>query len=502
MGSEVIKNLTRTFTQVHIGGVLLVGFFLILLTYFTVSEQFDIRLPSVFSGSSPANPDNNNNNSTSPSLQEKLNSPPQPGNETKAEEGQEKGQAKKPPELSPLPPPPPPPPKEDNGVKQPAGGLPTEPICDLRDFRYDVCDMTGDARVLAKFSTVLFVPSSPNSEAQEWKIKTQSRKYVGTEEVTVKQLHGPHEAPPCSANHSVPAVIFSVGALTGNFWHDFSDVIVPLFITSREFNGDVQFLIADVVMRQWFVVKYAPILKALSRFDFIDFDRDDAIRCFPRVTVALRSHGDLWIDPKRSPNGYTLVDFRRLVRNAYALGPDTPVKLEKDKKPRLMLIARGGSRKITNVPEVVELADRLGFEVAVVDPKGDHNMTEFAKKVNSSDVFMGVHGAGMTNMVFLRMKAVMIQVVPYGKLEGMAEGFIGDPAKGMGMKYLQYSIAVEESSLLDKYGRDDPIVKDPESVHKAGWKAVGDYYMWNQDVRLDINRFQPVLVKALELLKE
>jgi hypothetical protein len=40
-------------------------------------------------------------------------------------------------------------------------------------------------------------------------------------------------------------------------------------------------------------------------------------------------------------------------------------------------------------------------------------MPNFARLVNSADVMMGVHGAGLTNMVFLPSRAVLVQVVPF-----------------------------------------------------------------------------------------
>jgi hypothetical protein len=30
----------------------------------------------------------------------------------------------------------------------------------------------------------------------------------------------------------VPAIVFALGGLTGNYWHDFSDALVPLFVAS------------------------------------------------------------------------------------------------------------------------------------------------------------------------------------------------------------------------------------------------------------------------------
>jgi hypothetical protein len=73
------------------------------------------------------------------------------------------------------------------------------------------------------------------------------------------------EAPQCTRSSDVPAILFSIGGYTGNIFHDFSDVIMPLFTASRPFNGKVQFLMTDT--QTWWLIKYNKILKALSLYE-------------------------------------------------------------------------------------------------------------------------------------------------------------------------------------------------------------------------------------------
>jgi capsular polysaccharide biosynthesis protein len=53
-----------------------------------------------------------------------------------------------------------------------------------------------------------------------------------------------------------------------------------------------------------------------------------------------------------------------------------------------------------NADEIVRSAEKFGFEVVVSE--GTHKVAPFAEIANSCDAIMGVHGAGLTNMVFLR----------------------------------------------------------------------------------------------------
>ncbi|XP_020089045.1 uncharacterized protein LOC109710717 [Ananas comosus] len=456
-----MKSLVRSLSKSNVGAGLLAGFFLVLLTYFTMSEQFVIRAPNCF---------------LQPSTEQEVVSTPS------AKDVEQGG-----------------------GNEKSNQSIELKPVCNTTNRRCDVCDMTGDARILGSNSTVLYVPPPEiiNPKPQEWKIRVQSRKHLPwIKSVTIKSLRGPFEAPPCTVRHNVPAVVFALGGLIGNTWHDFSDVIVPLYLTSRRFDGEVQFIITD--LKPWWVEKYNVILKKLSRYEIIDFDSDKEIRCYPRALVGLWSHRDFGILPGSPPEGYTMLDFRLFIREAYSLPKDVPISYRDrpEKKPRLMLINRWQRRRWMNVDEVAKSVEELGFEVVVVEPKMDVNLTEFAKVVDSCDGLMGVHGAGLTNIIFLRTNATLIQVVPYGKLESMVEGFIGWAAREMKLRYFEYTISVEESSLLEKYGRDDPVIQDPDVVHMAGWRAVGQIYMHDQDVKLNVTRFAPTLLKALELLRQ
>jgi hypothetical protein len=200
-----------------------------------------------------------------------------------------------------------------------------------------------------------------------------------------------------------------------------------------------------------------------------------------------------------------MMDFRLFVREAYGLPApevDIPYRADKDdpeKKPRIMLIDRGKTRRFMNMPDILRGLDWFGFEVVRADPRIDSNLEEFVRLVDSCDAMMGVHGAGLTNMVFLRSGAVLVHVVPYG-IEFMANGFYGAPARDMGLRHVQYSISPDESTLLEKYGGNHTVIKDPEAMRNSGWEKVGEFYMTKQDVVLNMTRFGPSLLKAIEFI--
>ena len=316
---------------------------------------------------------------------------------------------------------------------------------------------------------------------------------------SIKPVKVSQEFPQCTHHHSIPAVIFSTAGYVGNHFHEFTDIIIPLFLTSRQFNGEVKFIVTD--MRPWWISKYKAILNKLSKYEVMNIDKDDEVHCFPSVNVGLkRYHKELSFDPQKY--SYSMKDFRDFLRSSYSLKRVEAMQMREGErqKPRLLLLARRRSRSFTNTAQIAKMAKSMGLEVIIMEAGG--SMPSFAEVVNSCDVLLGVHGAGLTNILFLPENAVFIQVVPYGGVDWIAKYDFGLPSKDMGLKYLEYKIRVEESTLIQQYPLDHMIIKDPPSIGKIGWEAFKSTYLDQQNVMLDVNRFRPTLQKALELLHQ
>ncbi|CAL4964862.1 unnamed protein product [Urochloa decumbens] len=380
-------------------------------------------------------------------------------------------------------------------------------VLNTKGYYSETCEVDGDVRVNGTALSVSLVPTGrSSSERREWRIQPYSRKILpGIRPVTVTQLPDGAAAPACTARYAMPAVLFSVGGLTGNFWHDFTDVLVPLFIASRRYGGEVQLLITN--MESWWPAAYKPILRRLSKYDAVDLDADEHVRCFPRVTVGVHMHRDLGIIPEwvPGPRRFAMPDFTRLLRDIYALpraAVPPPASQPPGRRPRLLLIRRTHSRRFVNEEEVLRAAEAAGFEAAPIELRREAGVEVNAREVNAHDVLLGVHGAGLTNMLFLPPGGVLIQVVPYGNMEHIARLEYGEPAKGMGLKYLDYSVSAEESTLLEMLGPEHLAIKDPEAVHRSGWNNMTHFYLNKQSVRVDVARFAPTLAQAFDHLRQ
>ncbi|KAF9602415.1 hypothetical protein IFM89_027544 [Coptis chinensis] len=381
-----------------------------------------------------------------------------------------------------------------------------KPVCNVFEERSDFCNIDGHIRVHGNSSTIYFASSQVGGWAgnESWRLRPYARKTDLTAmgsvtQLSVKPITANQIAPSCSVNHSVPAVVFSIGGYSGNHFHDFADILVPLYVTSRQFDGEVQFLITNV--KAFWLLKYQTALKALSRYDIINMDKDNDVHCFPSVIVGLQYHTELIIDPSKSVNGYSMSSFREFLRSAYSLKRKRAIKISdrRRKKPRLLIVSRKRTRSFTNGDDIVKMAKSLGFAVVVAEP-GMTGLSQFAQIVNSCDVMMGVHGAGLTNLVFLPTNAILIQIVPWGRLEWLSTHYFGEPAVRMNIRYMEYRIKEEESTLIQQYPRDHAVFKDPMSIHKQGWNALKSTFLDKQNVNLDVHWFRRTLLEALELL--
>ncbi|KAL5059303.1 hypothetical protein RYX36_030907 [Vicia faba] len=407
--------------------------------------------------------------------------------------------------------------------------------CDRTGHRSDICVMKGDIRTESSSSSIFvynFSSENVDQVLQQDKIKPYTRKWETSVMDTIDELNlvskkvDSRRVRKCDVQHDVPAVFFSNGGYTGNVYHEFNDGIIPLYITSQHFNMKVVFVILEY--HDWWIMKYRDILSHLSEFPPIDFSKDNRTHCFNEAIVGLKIHDELAVDSSLMEGNKSIVDFRKLLDKAYLprikglireegrelqekskqqntisplsrSEPETSQGLEEiaRPKPKLVIVSRSGSRAITNENLLVKMAEEIGFHVAVLKPKKTSELAKIYKVLNESDVMIGVHGAAMTHFMFMKPKSVFIQVVPLGT-NWAADTYYGEPARKLGLKYIGYEIHPKESSLYDKYDKNDPILSDPDSITNKGWEYTKKIYLDSQNVKLDLRRFRKRLHRAYE----
>ncbi|ESQ33336.1 hypothetical protein EUTSA_v10008470mg [Eutrema salsugineum] len=256
-------------------------------------------------------------------------------------------------------------------------------------------------------------------------------------------------------------------------------------------------------------MKYGDIVSQLSDYPPVDFNGDNRTHCFKESIVGLMIHDELTVDPSLMFGNKTILDFRNVLDRAYwprirgLIQDEAANKTGKRfqelglKKPKLVILSRNGSREVLNENLLVGLAEEIGFFVEVLRPDKTTELAKIYRCLNSSDVMIGVHGAAMTHLLFLKPRTVFIQIIPIGT-EWAAETYYGEPAKKLRLKYIGYKIKPDESSLYDEYGKDDPIIRDPKSFTRKGWDYTKKMYLERQNVKLDLKRFRKPLSCAYD----
>ncbi|KAL3636976.1 hypothetical protein CASFOL_019275 [Castilleja foliolosa] len=380
---------------------------------------------------------------------------------------------------------------EENRAKLKASGF----VCNVEVFSKH-CVSNRPVQIDTLSMTVT-VPS--NQQVQETVIRPYARQEDNTllKTVTpVKIIHGNITPPACHHRHDIPAVVFSSSGFVGNIFHEINEIIIPLYTTTRHFKSRVILVMEDY--RPSFIKKYGKILARLTSYEIINPARNSTIHCFPGIVIGLKFHGHLAINSTDIPTGLSMKDFRHLLRESLGLKYRHVSLIE---KPTVMLLSRTTSRRFLNEDEMVIMMEEIGFRVVVVKrAKVVSDLGLFSKMINSCSVFVGAHGAGLTNELFLPDGAVMVQVDLIG-LEWAAATYYGDPARAMGVRYLRYRVDPEESSLLKVfYGqRNHTYITN---VRVLPGHAGREVYLNGQNVRVNVARFRETMVEAMSLVQD
>ena len=120
--------------------------------------------------------------------------------------------------------------------------------------------------------------------------------------------------------------------------------------------------------------------------------------------------------------------------------------------------------------------------------------------IHSGHAMIGIHGAALIHTIFLRLGSVFMQVVPLGT-EWVAEVCYARLASNVGSEYMEYRIEPEESSLLEKYSKDDLVIRDPVAFRGTDWSLM-NVYLKEQNVTLDLDRFREYLKEMYKKAKK
>ncbi|PAN31684.1 hypothetical protein PAHAL_5G437000 [Panicum hallii] len=408
----------------------------------------------------------------------------------------------------------------DNQVGSPCSSLTSHSICcDRSDYHSDVCFMAGDVRTdAASLSLLLFPPAAPAGGAAavavEERIRPYTRKWDGYITKTIHEVRlraaRPEEAAAhrCDVRHDAPVIVMTAGGYSHNLFHVFNDGFLPLWLTVQHLRRRV--VLAVLAYSPRWAGTYGEIISGLSGYHVVDLLRDRRTHCFPGAIVGTRYHDYLAVNSTRLRDSKTIVDFHRFLADAYDEQPKdssgSQPAATPPGRPRLGIVSRRGRRVIENQSAVARLAASVGFDVDIMETATGAPLSAVYASVSSYDALVGVHGADLTTLLFLRPgRAALAQIAPLG-IALLSRNLFGVPASRMGLRYEQYDVSAAESSLSRRYPPGHVVVADPARARREQggkeWELVEHVYLRGQNVSLDLDRFRETLARMHSRLKE
>ncbi|OEL27638.1 hypothetical protein BAE44_0011343 [Dichanthelium oligosanthes] len=406
----------------------------------------------------------------------------------------------------------------DNQMDSPCSSLPNHTICcDRSDYHSDVCFMAGDVRTDAASLSLLLFPPAPGggTAVVEERIRPYTRKWDGYITKTIHEVRlrvaRPEEAAGhrCDVRHDAPVHVVTAGGYSHNLFHMFNDGFLPLWLTAQHLRRRVVLAVLSYSPR-W-AGSYGEIISGLSGYHVVDLLRDKRTHCFPGAIIGTRYHDYLAVNSTRLRDNKTIVDFHRFLAEVYDEPKDSSSSSSKPEspplgRPRLGIVSRKGRRVIENQAAVARLAASVGFDVEIMETATGAPLSAVYASVSSYDALVGVHGADLTTLLFLRPgRAALAQIAPLG-ITLLSRNLFGVPAARMGLHYEQYDVGARESSLSRRYPADHVVVADPARARREQggkeWELVEHVYLRGQNVSLDLGRFRDTLARMHSRLKE
>lgn len=116
--------------------------------------------------------------------------------------------------------------------------------CNLESNLTDYCVLRGDVRVDFRTGGVFLIARHPDTPRGILTVRPYARKWddpvmasVTEQKLRSMDARAEPEAPQCTSYQDSPGVLFSAGGHSGAIFHDFNEVLLPLFQTTQVHRG-------------------------------------------------------------------------------------------------------------------------------------------------------------------------------------------------------------------------------------------------------------------------
>ncbi|RLM94118.1 uncharacterized protein C2845_PM08G06900 [Panicum miliaceum] len=209
---------------------------------------------------------------------------------------------------------------------------------------------------------------------------------------------------------------------------------------------------AEIRRGAWWLVKHDALLRGLSLRRHAPLDLAKAAAASGRGGALLPLRRGR---PARAPGAHDRAGAQPGRPRDAGLHTVPPARSRRPgTRPRAPAVAREGSP-----------SEEVGFEAVVNELDVANDIAQVGRLIDLFDALVGVHGAALTNMMFL-------------------------PPDAMGLRNIQYEISVHKSTPKHKYPRDHEIFTNPTALHKKGFKFMRHMLLNGQDITIDLNCFR------------
>ncbi|KAJ7998974.1 hypothetical protein DPEC_G00210560 [Dallia pectoralis] len=322
-------------------------------------------------------------------------------------------------------------------------------------------------------SRALAAEGGHKSPLQSWFAELQTYTELG---------FNPADGDHCDIVMEKPTVIMKLDAGV-NMYHHFCD-FVNLYVSqhiNNSFSRDVYILMWDTSVYGYGDL-FSETWKAFSDHDIIHLKTFDTNRvCFKDVVFSLlprMRYGLFYNTPLIS---YCHSDgmfraFSQHVLHRLGITQNGPT----EGTVRITLLARSTDyRQILNQQELLDAMEAIpSLEVRVVDYKyKDISFLEQLRITHNTDIFIGIHGAGLTHLLFLPDWAVVFELY-----NCQDESCYRDLARLRGIRYVTWS-------------KEDKVFPEDEGHHPS----LGEHPKFT-NYSFDVEEFMRLVLKATDLV--
>ncbi|KAJ3093023.1 hypothetical protein HK102_012232 [Quaeritorhiza haematococci] len=171
----------------------------------------------------------------------------------------------------------------------------------------------------------------------------------------------------------------------------------------------------------------------------------------------------------------------------------------------ITFLSRGSNTKtrlILNQKDLLSSLDRYRpFKLQVYDFE-EISFDEQLHVIQNTDVFIGMHGAGIAHVVYMRPGTTLIEMFPFGFQKRIYENL----AKYVNVRYLSWrNFNVSNSQFHWDYVEANRLTDRPKELivdQPVDWFNMDSKNYWrNQDTIVDLNTFGRVFEFAMDLIK-